>query len=77
MKPSHPIYRLYDLIGWGAAAVFLIYLAGERRVSWWVPAIGVPVGALLMYFRHRYYLPFVDEARARRKARENSGQEPT
>ena len=72
MKSLRWISRWSDLIVWSGYAVVLVYLAVKGRAAWWVPAIGVPVGAVLMYFRLRYYVPFIDEARARRKARKNA-----
>jgi hypothetical protein len=72
MKSLRWISRWFDLAVWSAYAVVLVYLAVKGRVAWWVPAIGGPVGAVLMYFRLRYYVPFIDEARARRKARKNA-----
>ena len=74
MKSSRTIYLLYSGIGWAVCALFFVYLAGKGRVSWWVPAVGIPVGVLLQYSRHKYSLPFVDGAR--RKTGRNSGQGP-
>src|SRR5271157_4635793 len=63
MKLSRTIYWWYQGIGWAASAVFIVYLASKGRVSWWVPAVGVPIAVVLEYFRRRYYLPFVGGAR--------------
>ena len=74
MKSFRAVY--YQWIGWGAVASLVVYMGIKGRVSWWVPVVGVPVGALLLYFRSKYYVPFVDEAQARRKARGKSSKMP-
>jgi hypothetical protein len=75
-KPS-AYWWLYQSILWSAAAVFLQYEVSKGRISWWVPAVAIPVGFALRYVRQRYYASVVTEARARRKARRKSDQMPT
>jgi hypothetical protein len=58
-------------ISWIVVAICvadLIEQARRGRVSWWVPAVVIPAGFLLHYARQKYHVPFVEEARARRKA---------
>jgi|HubBroStandDraft_6_1064221.scaffolds.fasta_scaffold279813_3 hypothetical protein len=58
-------------ISWVVVAISvtdLVDQARRGRVSWWVPAVVIPIGLLLPYVREKYYVPFVKDARARREA---------
>ena len=81
MKSSRKIYVFYQIAGWIVLWVFLFYQANTSRVSgrvsWAVLIIALPVGVLLAYLRWKYWLPVLDDVRARRRARRKQrGESP-